>query len=56
MTGGSSGGGWFAVQNKKVMLIGNTSVGNTQNTMLASPTLTDDARKMYEAFAQKLAK
>jgi len=53
MTGGSSGGGWFAVKGGKPALIGNTSVGNQQNTMLASPTLTDDARKMYEAFANR---
>ncbi|GAA4866660.1 hypothetical protein [Kitasatospora terrestris] len=56
MTGGSSGGGWFTQRGGKPALIGNTSVGNSTSTMLASPTLTDTARKMYEAFADKLPK
>ncbi|WP_354642539.1 trypsin-like serine peptidase [Kitasatospora camelliae] len=53
MTSGSSGGGWFGARDGKPALVSNTSVGNSTNTMLAGPTLGDEARKMFEYFSAK---
>ncbi|MEV8597040.1 hypothetical protein [Streptomyces sp. NPDC052012] len=48
MTGGSSGGGWFRVQDGKTVLVSNTSIGPTDNTWLAGPQLGRDAEALYQ--------
>ncbi|MFJ1706141.1 trypsin-like serine peptidase [Kitasatospora sp. NPDC088346] len=53
MTGGSSGGGWFAQRGGKPVLISNTSVGNDAGTFLAGPTLGADALKGFDYFSRK---
>ncbi|MER8186197.1 hypothetical protein [Kitasatospora sp. NPDC094015] len=54
MTGGSSGGGWFAQRDGRPALISNTSVGNDQATFLAGPTLGADAQKGFEYFSRQV--
>jgi hypothetical protein len=47
MTGGSSGGGWFAIRPDGVTaLVSNTSVGPATNTWLAGPHLGEEARQV----------
>ncbi|MEU6235355.1 hypothetical protein [Kitasatospora sp. NPDC047058] len=53
MTGGSSGGGWFATKDGKQVLVSDTSIGNGANTYEAGPYLEDVASKMYDYFAKK---
>ncbi|WP_371499567.1 hypothetical protein OG871_25300 [Kitasatospora sp. NBC_00374] len=53
MTGGSSGGGWFAQHGGKPALVSNTSVGNDAGTFLAGPTLGADAQKGFDYFSRK---
>ncbi|MEU9354015.1 hypothetical protein AB0D65_24345 [Streptomyces griseoloalbus] len=48
MTGGSSGGGWFRVQDGETVLVSNTSIGPTDNTWLAGPQLGEDAEALYQ--------
>jgi hypothetical protein len=49
MTGGSSGGGWFAQDaNGKPVLVSNTSIGPEEQTWLAGPRLGTEARSIYE--------
>ncbi|WP_033819019.1 serine protease [Kitasatospora sp. MBT63] len=47
MTGGASGGGWFAQRGGRPALISNTSVGNDAGTFLAGPTLGSEAEKVF---------
>ncbi|MFC4035092.1 trypsin-like serine peptidase [Streptomyces polygonati] len=54
MTGGSSGGGWFATgPDGKAALISNTSIGPVTNTWLAGPRLGAVAEKMFDAMSRK---
>lgn len=56
MTGGSSGGGWFAKEpGGQVALISNTSVGPDDNTWLAGPHLGSVAKGIYRAVSGKFA-
>ncbi len=56
MTGGSSGGGWFARQpDGRVALVSNTSIGPAGNTWLAGPHLGPEARGVYDAISRKFA-
>lgn len=56
MTGGSSGGGWFALgADGATELISNTSIGPESNTWLAGPRLGEQARAVYEAVSEKFA-
>ncbi|MEU3855239.1 hypothetical protein [Streptomyces sp. NPDC029554] len=57
MTGGSSGGGWFAPDpDGSMSLISNTSIGSTARTWLAGPPLGEQARKIYRAVSDRFAK
>ncbi|ARZ67475.1 hypothetical protein M1P56_25795 [Streptomyces sp. HU2014] len=56
MTGGSSGGGWFAKRDGKVVLVSNTSIGPSDSTWLAGPRLGTEAKGVYDALSQKFAK
>ncbi|MFJ4827293.1 trypsin-like serine peptidase [Streptomyces bacillaris] len=50
MTGGSSGGGWFAEgPDGSVALVSNTSIGPADNVWLAGPRLGARAKSVYEA-------
>ncbi|MER8197815.1 hypothetical protein ABTY00_28165 [Streptomyces microflavus] len=50
MTGGSSGGGWFAEgPDGSVALVSNTSIGPEDNRWLAGPRLGSRAKSVYEA-------
>ncbi|MFE3554120.1 trypsin-like serine peptidase [Streptomyces sp. NPDC059193] len=50
MTGGSSGGGWFARDpSGSVALVSNTSIGPEGSTWLAGPRLGERAREVYAA-------
>lgn len=54
MTGGSSGGGWFAKRpDGSTALVSNTSVGPLSATWLAGPRLGADAKKVYDAMSAK---
>ncbi|MFF3766897.1 trypsin-like serine peptidase [Streptomyces sp. NPDC001922] len=56
MTGGSSGGGWFANgADGKPALVSNTSIGPAPATWLAGPHLGPEAKSMYEAVSRKFA-
>lgn len=54
MTGGSSGGGWYAKgPGGKTHLVSNTSIGPTDNTWLAGPYLGDGAKGVFDAISRK---
>ncbi|GAA1981511.1 trypsin-like serine peptidase [Kitasatospora viridis] len=53
MTGGSSGGGWFAVRDGKPALVSNTSIGPEDNTWLAGPYLDDVAAGALNYISKK---
>ncbi|MEV7084322.1 hypothetical protein AB0O07_00210 [Streptomyces sp. NPDC093085] len=54
MTGGSSGGGWFATQpGGKTVLVSNTSIGPVTSGWLAGPRLGAGAEQIYTAMSQK---
>ncbi|MEV6395817.1 hypothetical protein AB0M39_13715 [Streptomyces sp. NPDC051907] len=56
MTGGSSGGGWFAEQpNGKLALVSNTSIGPVTSGWLAGPRLDAGARQLYTSMSDKFA-
>ncbi|GAA0463664.1 hypothetical protein ABZ951_12550 [Streptomyces sp. NPDC046215] len=55
MTGGSSGGGWFAVRDGKTVLVSNTSIGPSNSTWLAGPRLGPEAKGVYDALSRKFA-
>ncbi|MFE5894840.1 hypothetical protein ACFQ6E_38745 [Streptomyces sp. NPDC056462] len=55
MTGGSSGGGWFARSTAGGLeLVSNTSIGPTDNTWLAGPRLAESARELYPRVSDKV--
>ncbi|MFE3643814.1 trypsin-like serine peptidase [Streptomyces sp. NPDC059169] len=57
MTGGSSGGGWFARQpNGKLALVSNTSIGPVTAGWLAGPRLGEGAEAIYTAMSDKFAR
>ncbi|MBO1416544.1 serine protease [Streptomyces sp. FH025] len=53
MTGGSSGGGWYATKDGKPALVSDTSIGNGANTYEAGPYLEDVAQHMFDYFSKK---
>ncbi|WP_031074175.1 trypsin-like serine peptidase [Streptomyces sp. NRRL WC-3742] len=53
MTGGSSGGGWYAAKDGKPALVSDTSIGNNANTYEAGPYLEDVAAHMFDYFSKK---
>jgi V8-like Glu-specific endopeptidase len=54
MTGGASGGGWFATMpDGKTGLVSNTSIGPITATWLAGPRLGADAKKIYDQVSKK---
>jgi hypothetical protein len=54
MTGGSSGGAWFARRPDGTMaLVSNTSVGPVTNTWLAGPHLGTVAKAVYDEVSKK---
>ncbi|MGW2561938.1 trypsin-like serine peptidase [Streptomyces sp. NPDC001514] len=56
MTGGSSGGGWFAEQpNGKLALVSNTSIGPVTSGWLAGPRLGEGAKEIYTTMSGKFA-
>ncbi|MGP4000794.1 trypsin-like serine peptidase [Streptomyces sp. 8N706] len=56
MTGGSSGGGWFANgADGKPALVSNTSIGPATATWLAGPHLGLEAKSLYETVSRKFA-
>ncbi|MGW1885417.1 trypsin-like serine peptidase [Streptomyces sp. NPDC001970] len=56
MTGGSSGGGWFAEQrNGKLALVSNTSIGPVTAGWLAGPRLGEGAEQIYTTMSDKFA-
>ncbi|MEV8477052.1 hypothetical protein [Streptomyces sp. NPDC051173] len=55
MTGGSSGGGWFAQRDGKVVLVSNTSIGPANSTWLAGPHLGPEAKGVYDGISRKFA-
>ncbi|TDU80229.1 hypothetical protein [Streptomyces sp. KS 21] len=53
MTGGSSGGGWFAQRpDGTLALVSNTSIGPASSTWLAGPRLGGKARAVYASIAK----
>lgn len=56
MTGGSSGGGWFAKRpDGTTALVSNTSIGPVKATWLAGPRLGADAKKVFDAVSKKFS-
>ncbi|MCZ2527278.1 trypsin-like serine peptidase [Streptomyces sp. NPDC059506] len=56
MTGGSSGGGWYATgPDGKPALVSNTSIGPTENTWLAGPRLGEEAEALYKKMSKEHA-
>ncbi len=54
MTGGASGGGWFApMPDGRTALVSNTSIGPITNTWLAGPRLGAEAKKVYDGVSKK---
>ncbi|WP_443078583.1 trypsin-like serine peptidase [Streptomyces sp. NBC_01497] len=56
MTGGASGGGWFATgDDGKPALVSNTSIGPVTAGWLAGPHLGKDAQGIYDGVSKKFA-
>ncbi|MEV6317665.1 hypothetical protein [Streptomyces sp. NPDC051776] len=56
MTGGASGGGWFANgTDGKPALVSNTSIGPRPARWLAGPHLGPEAKKMFDSVSRKFA-
>ncbi|MEO3975519.1 hypothetical protein [Streptomyces sp. CAU 1734] len=56
MTGGSSGGGWFAGgPDGRSVLVSNTSISSDTAGWLAGPRLDEGARRIYTAVSEKYA-
>ncbi len=56
MTGGSSGGGWFAREpDGALALVSNTSIGPSDSTWLAGPHLGPEAQGVFNAISQRFA-
>jgi hypothetical protein len=54
MTGGASGGGWFATMpDGKTALVSNTSIGPVTSTWLAGPRLGSAAKKVFDQVSGK---
>ncbi|MBT2396826.1 serine protease [Streptomyces sp. ISL-100] len=54
MTGGSSGGGWFATQpDGKLALVSNTSIGPVTSGWLAGPRLDQGAQQIFTTMSEK---
>ncbi|WP_434597482.1 trypsin-like serine peptidase [Streptomyces sp. A5-4] len=54
MTGGSSGGGWFAAQpDGKTALVSNTSIGPVTSGWLAGPRLGKGAEQVFTTMSEK---
>ncbi|WP_328916569.1 MULTISPECIES: trypsin-like serine peptidase [unclassified Streptomyces] len=54
MTGGASGGGWFATRpDGKRALVSNTSIGPVTTTWLAGPRLGAEAKKVFDDVSAK---
>jgi hypothetical protein len=54
MTGGSSGGGWFARGSSgRQVLVSVTSIGTLDHTWLAGPRLGAEAEDVFEAVSGK---
>ncbi|MGX1880307.1 trypsin-like serine peptidase [Streptomyces sp. NPDC055287] len=54
MTGGSSGGGWFATQpDGRTALVSNTSIGPVTSGWLAGPRLGAGAEQVFTAMSEK---
>jgi hypothetical protein len=54
MTGGASGGGWFATMpNGRTALVSNTSIGPVTNAWLAGPRLGAEAKKVFDEVSDK---
>ena len=54
MTGGASGGGWFATMpNGRTGLVSNTSIGPVTNAWLAGPRLGAEAKKVFDEVSTK---
>jgi hypothetical protein len=54
MTGGSSGGGWFATRpDGRTALVSNTSIGPVTGTWLAGPRLGAVAQKVFDGVSRK---
>ncbi|MFF8480953.1 trypsin-like serine peptidase [Streptomyces antibioticus] len=55
MTGGSSGGGWFARRaDGTIALVSNTSIGPAENTWLAGPRLDASAKAVLDAVSARV--
>ncbi|MCX4564565.1 hypothetical protein AB0H69_43445 [Streptomyces phaeochromogenes] len=56
MTGGSSGGGWFAPgPGGSMSLVSNTSIGSKAHTWLAGPPFGKQAKKVYRTVSNRFA-
>ncbi|GLF99682.1 hypothetical protein SYYSPA8_35315 [Streptomyces yaizuensis] len=56
MTGGSSGGGWFAARaDGSPVLVSNTSIGPVTGGWPAGPRLGGGARDLYPALSRRSA-
>ncbi|WP_030542773.1 serine protease [Streptomyces albus] len=55
MTGGSSGGGWFASVNNETALVSNTSIGPVTGGWLAGPQLGPGAKAVFDSVSRKFA-
>ncbi|KAF4405240.1 hypothetical protein GCU69_31550 [Streptomyces lycii] len=55
MTGGSSGGGWFAKVGGETALLSNTSIGPVNAGWLAGPHLGDGAKSVFDGVSEKFA-
>ncbi|MFI9047791.1 trypsin-like serine peptidase [Streptomyces sp. NPDC053427] len=55
MTGGSSGGGWFAGRDGKLALVSNTSISSGAHTWLAGPHLGPEAQRVFDGISRKFA-
>lgn len=56
MTGGASGGGWFAQRpDGTTALVSNTSIGPVTSTWLAGPYLGAEAKKVFDGVSKKFS-
>ncbi|UNO40301.1 hypothetical protein [Streptomyces sp. MST-110588] len=55
MTGGTSGGGWFASRGGKTYLVSNSSIGSPNHTWLAGPHLGPEAQRVFNGISRRFA-
>ncbi|MFJ9406255.1 trypsin-like serine peptidase [Streptomyces sp. NPDC101393] len=55
MTGGTSGGGWFANRGGELTLVSNSSISGGNQTWLAGPHLGPEAKRVFDGISQKFA-